>query len=232
MPIFFAPDPCIFARRAHIFGVFNAPKKFFSRSPLSRQNARIFHFFGCLCAFRAQIAPCGQSAVDLKQNRSHSRNAVKLEFAGILCPNCALFDRGLTGVLRPIRRDFFMSKYNIRLAKSPRDWYGFSVPEGAAFGSEYLTCGDFVSKRYYDFVYLGQSRKVKRPDGTTCGYEVKIFLHHHDDAVSRFDRPDEELFHGFFKPAWFFCAKGSLAEKLLNRHIKTVKRQKPDRVIK
>ena len=121
-----------------------------------------------------------------------------------------------------------MSKFNIRMAKAPRNWYGFAVPEGAAFGSEYLTCGDFSSKKYYDYVFLGQSRKVKRPDGTTCGYEVKIFLHHHDDAVSRFDRPDEELFHGFFKPAWFFCAKGSLAEKLLNRHIKTVKRQKPD----
>lgn len=121
-----------------------------------------------------------------------------------------------------------MAKFNVRIAKSPRDWYGFSVPEGAAFGSEYLTSGDFESKKYYDYVYLGQNRVVKRPDGTVCGREVKIFLHHHDDATTRFDKPDAELFRGYFQPVWFFCAKGSLAEKLLNRHIKTVKRPKPD----
>lgn len=69
------------------FRVFNAQEKFFLVLPPFTAERANFQILWANCAR-------GQLAVDLKQNRHHSRNAVKLNFTGILCPNYALLTEG------------------------------------------------------------------------------------------------------------------------------------------
>lgn len=105
-----------------------------------------------------------------------------------------------------------MSKYHISIAKSARDWHGRTVPKGAIYGTEWITSPD-GTERIYDYVYEGDVRTVYRPDGTVKGRAVKVFVHHHV-----YDW--QETNKGFYKPMTLFCYKGSLAEKLLNKHIR------------
>ena len=107
-----------------------------------------------------------------------------------------------------------MSRFNFRISKERRDWYGFSVPKGAAFGTEFF-CVNGVNRRY-DYVYVGDIKYIHRPDGTVAGKKVKIFIHHHRESWKDYSVPDS----GYYRPIWVECRKNSLAEKLLNRHIK------------
>lgn len=105
-----------------------------------------------------------------------------------------------------------MSKFHISVAKQRKDWYGRTVPEGAAYGTEWIQSPD-GTERIYDYVFEGDVRILYRPDGTIKGRAVKIFVHHH-----RYEWLDN--CRGIYRPMWVECRRGSLAEKLLNRHIR------------
>lgn len=105
-----------------------------------------------------------------------------------------------------------MSKYHIAVAKTVKNWYGRTVPEGAVYGTEWIPSPD-GTERIYDYVFEGDVRTLYRADGSVKGRAVKIFVHHH-----RYDWIDDAK--GYYRPIWIECRKGSLAEKLLNRHVR------------
>lgn len=105
-----------------------------------------------------------------------------------------------------------MSRFHVKIATNCRDWYGRKVPEGAAYGTEWIPSPD-GTERIYDYVFEGDVRTLYRADGSVKGRAVKIFVHHH-----RYDWLDDGK--GYYRPMWVECRRGSLAEKLLNRHVK------------
>lgn len=105
-----------------------------------------------------------------------------------------------------------MSKYHISVAKTVKNWYGRKVPEGAAYGTEWIPSPD-GTERIYDYVFEGDVRTLYRADGSVKGRAVKIFVHHH-----RYDWLDDA--RGVFRPMWAECRKGNFAQKLLDKHVK------------
>ena len=55
-------------------------------------------------------------------------------------------------------------------AKAIYQWRGFTLQKGAIYGSL-----DYKGSKTA-FVYMGQKRRVKRPDGSSAGWQIKLFL--------------------------------------------------------
>lgn len=105
-------------------------------------------------------------------------------------------------------------KFSIRVAKEPRDWYGRKVAKGAIFGTEHFVVNG--TEHVYDYIFEGDVRYEHRPDGSVCGHAVKVLIHHHRETWREYSSPDS----GYYRYIWVKCTKGSLAEKLLNKHVK------------
>ncbi len=106
-----------------------------------------------------------------------------------------------------------MSKFHVKIAANCRDWYGRKVPEGAAYGTEWIPSPDEGIEKIYDYIFEGDVRTLYNPDGSVKGRAVKLYVHHH-----RYEWRDN--CKGIYRPMWAECRRGSLAEKLLNKHIK------------
>lgn len=109
-------------------------------------------------------------------------------------------------------------KFSFRIAKEPRNWYGFNCPTGGVFGTDFFVGSDGTEHKY-DYVYLGESRKRWRPDGTFIGTDIHIYVHHHVPSLMEGKISDT----GTFRPIWVHCTKNSLAMKLLNKHVSVKK---------
>ena len=55
-------------------------------------------------------------------------------------------------------------------ARGIYEWRGFTLQKGAIFGTFY------DGNEKYAFVYLGQKKREKRPDGTSAGWQMKLYI--------------------------------------------------------
>ena len=114
-------------------------------------------------------------------------------------------------------------KFSFRVAKAPKNWYGFKCPVGGIFGTDFFVGADGIERKY-DYVFLGESRRRWRPDGSFMGTEIKVFIHHHIPVMNEDKTHDD----GYFRPIWVQCVANSLAMKLLNKHVKPDYSVKPE----
>ena len=104
-----------------------------------------------------------------------------------------------------------MRDIKITIAKTAHLWYGFSVPQGAAFGTLYL------NGIMYDYVYTGIARDCRDKYGRTTGFkEIKVFMHEH---VYRHDPDYKSEKNPIWVSHWCVCTCDSKWKKLWNKNV-------------